>query len=147
MKRVEKIWAELSKQPQEELQLKEWQQDILEKEILNLSSVSDLKKYLSEVDSAIKLADKALSQIEDAEQEFEKAKDKITAFYKEFQDARGDAGQVAFQAFDALFEFENKMKELGLSASDVPEYSELKKAGDKLMSLNEQLDDKKISLR
>lgn len=143
MKRVEKIWQELSAQPQEELQLKEWQQEILEKETLNLSSVSELNEYLSKVDSAIKLADKSLSQIDDAEKEFERAKDKLNNFYKEFNSVRGDSNQIAFEAFDVLMEFESKAKELGLTASNVPEYAQLEKSNRRLMDLNEALDSKR----
>jgi DNA repair ATPase RecN len=143
MNRVEKIWAELSAKPQEELQLKEWQQEILEKETLNLSSVSELSKYLSKVDTAIKSATSALSLIDDAEQEFEKAKDKLDNSYKEFQDVRSDTAQVAFEGYDALMEFDNKVKELGLSSSEVPEYAELDKSLRKLRDLNDKLDSKR----
>ena len=119
MKQVESIWAELSANGQEvskEVELTEEQ--------VELASVGELEKQITDMKRALDYFDKRISEGDTYIKELVKYRNFSLDVYSKLSKVNPKMQEVAQKKLD---EFEKAAKELGLSSNNVPQVKEIKR--------------------
>jgi len=130
MKRISlnKVMAKLAEE-QDSLQLKEWQKEILEVELgeeVHLSSVKELKNFISQTKANNASLSKISKKINTAIKKYNSAVNELNSISKQGQYAVTDLMSEQDKIRRVLKQFEQSASEFGVSPNDVPEYKELR---------------------
>ena len=119
MKKVEKLWAELSAKAQEvskEVELTEEQ--------VELASVGELEKQITDMKRALKFFDERIAEGDTYIKELVKYRNFSLDVYSKLSKITPKMQEGAQKKLD---EFEKAAKELGLSSNNVPQVKEIKR--------------------
>jgi len=128
MKRISlnKVMAKLAEQ--DDLQLKDWQKEILEVELgeeVNLSSVKELSNYIKQIKQNNSSLSKAAGKINTAIKKYNSAASELESLSSSAQTIISDLDSDVYRATQAMREFSEAAREMGVSVNSVPQYKEL----------------------
>lgn len=128
MKRISlnKVMAKLAEQ--DDLQLKEWQKQILEVELgeeVNLSSVKELNNYIKQLKKNNSSLSKSADKINSAIKKYNSAASELESISSSAQRIVSDLDSDLYNASQAIREFQESAREMGVSVNSVPQYKEL----------------------
>ena len=128
MKRISlnKVMAKLAEQ--DDLQLKEWQKQILEVELgeeVNLSSVKELNNYIKQLKKNNSSLSKSADKINSAIKKYNSAASELESISSSAQRIISDLDADTYSASQAIREFQESAREMGVSVNSVPQYKEL----------------------
>ena len=128
MKRVSlnKVMAKLA--DQDDLKLKEWQNQILEVELgeeVNLSSVKELSNYIKQLKKNNSSLSKSADKINSAIKKYNSAANELESLSSSAQRIISDLDADTYGASQAIREFQESAREMGVSVNGVPQYKEL----------------------